>query len=1340
MTWNMQTLRKCTISAALATLIGTLPLACTRSATQTPSFKSSAPSTVPEMGDVSKQTAEQVETKSAGCVSCHTTMDTKTMHVSSAVAIGCTDCHGGDSAVTSPSGAVMGSPTYDDAMNRAHILPKNTKIFKGSGNPPQSGSYANSETWEYIRFVNPGDLRVADLACGTAGCHVNEVANVRKSMMTTGTHLWAAALYNNGAYPIKRANFGESYTRDGEPQRLQTVPPPTEEEIRTKGWMPYLNPLPRWEVAQPSNMLRVFERGGKKLPDGIALITQHSLPGGAATGFESDDEPGRLELKRLSQRGLGTNLRTDPVFIGLQKTRLLDPTLNHTGTNDKPGDYRASGCTACHTLYANDRDPTHSANIAKFGNRGQSQQKDPTIPKDESGHPLEHVFTRAIPSSQCVVCHLHPGTSVTQAYYGYLWWDNEYHADLMYPKEEQNIPVTSLEFSKRIDFNPEEGSVRGLWSDPDFLWDMSNLNEQMKSRLNPTKFADFHGHGWIFRAIYKQDKKGNLLDKEGKIIPADDPEKLAKAVHMKDIHLEKGMHCIDCHFLNDNHGNGKLYGAMRNAVEIDCRDCHGTSSKRPQLKTTGPASPDGGTDLKNMKTPFGKNRFQWRGKKLLQRSNVVEDLEWEITQTVDTVTPGHKNYNEKSAVAKTIQTDGKTWGDPFVGADKLAHDDQNQNCYSCHTSWMTSCYGCHLPMRANFRKPMLHNETKMTRNWTSYCFQTLREDVFMLGRDDTVMGKRVTTMRSACAVYVSSQNANREWIYAQQQTISTEGFSGHAFAPSYAHAVRGKGETRECTDCHISDKDDNNANMAMVLMQGTNAYNYHGRYVYVAEGSAGTEAMVVQEIDEPQAIIGSTLHKWAYPARYKKHTGVSNELTTSYAHSAGSSFNPFSSSEILCVQHRGEYLYTACGTGGVVLYDVANIANKGFGQRITTQEFSPLGMQFSVSTKDARWIASPTTLGVDPTRQRYKENEEGPIHLLYAFLYVADAEEGLIMILAATLLDGDPNNNNVDRTITFNEGGKLTGARFVEIVGNYAYVLTDKALVVVDLSDPLAPKIASELPMQGATRLSVQFRYGFVATNTGLKVIDCTDKANPRLTKAEVPMETGAHSVYVVRTYAYVAAKNKGMAIIDVENPEKPFLVEYFTGGKLKDTRDVKVSINVQSYFAYVADGDNGFHIVQLTSPDYTPGIGGFAVKPTPKWIAHRETNGTCLMVEEGIDRDRAVDESGNQIAVIGRVGSLPLSQEESQRMYLRNGQVWKVNNKAPGKRDAKIDENFIKKGLGEKVKSSKKKKKKKKRGRTKKSSSKAAPSGDKKAEEAKAGDKKAEEKKPTRRRRRRKK
>ena len=94
-------------------------------------------------------------------------------------------------------------------------------------------------------------------------------------------------------------------------------------------------------------------------------------------------------------------------------------------------------------------------------------------------------------------------------------------------------------------------------------------------------------------------------------------------------------------------------------------------------------------------------------------------------------------------------------------------------------------------MSANQKMPMLHNEGETTRNWTAYNFQVLRDDVYMLGIDGTPTGNRIAPVRSACAVVVSSQNANRNWIYQQQQTVSAPGFSGEAFSTYVPHTVRG---------------------------------------------------------------------------------------------------------------------------------------------------------------------------------------------------------------------------------------------------------------------------------------------------------------------------------------------------------------------------------------------------------------------------------------------------------------------------------------------------------------------------------------------------------------------
>src|SRR5678816_2444372 len=87
--------------------------------------------------------------------------------------------------------------------------------------------------------------------------------------------------YNNGAFPFKDAHFGESYGPDGSPQMVLTNPPPSADETRQKGILTSLIPLPRWEITQPGNILRVFERGGelKGLPSDIGSPNAAEVPG-----------------------------------------------------------------------------------------------------------------------------------------------------------------------------------------------------------------------------------------------------------------------------------------------------------------------------------------------------------------------------------------------------------------------------------------------------------------------------------------------------------------------------------------------------------------------------------------------------------------------------------------------------------------------------------------------------------------------------------------------------------------------------------------------------------------------------------------------------------------------------------------------------------------------------------------------------------------------------------------------------------------------------------------------------------------------------------------------------
>jgi hypothetical protein len=1402
------------------------------------------------------RTDEQFKALDASCVGCHrpanfvggSHTDRDSMHTSS-VRLACVDCHGGPARpVVVRMNIEPTDSDYQQLKNRAHVLATvNPELWKSAAKPQNSYTALLKESPDFVRFINPGDLRAARVAC--ASCHAEQVAHVPRSMMAHGAMLWEAATYNNGTFNRKEAIYGEEYAADGQPAELIADPRPTVGQARDRGLLPALFPLPRWEASQPGNILRVFEAGGR-------FSSNMGIPDPGASAGSPDE--------KLSTRGRGTNLSTDPVLIGLQKTRLLDPTLDLLGTNDHPGDYRSGGCTACHVVYANDRSPVHSAFWSGYGNRGESFSIDRTLNPARAGmppttqpyrltpsagtpgegwgggsvfkstsdttpapalsrstgrggntahfpsntepannpsrparggpFPVQHAFVRQMPTSTCIVCHVHPGTNVLNSYLGYMWWDNESDGRFMYPRKQ--VHPTPEQLQQASLHNPENAAVRGLWSDlypemenhagqragPDFLENVTRLNPQ----LQHNQFADFHGHGWVFRAVFKKDRQGQLLDYAGTPVrttaanaadlmrqgvefqqapggPTHPPANVP--VHLKDIHLEKGMQCVDCHFSTDTHGDGNLYGETRNAVTIECVDCHGTVREPAailsyfQQKAAGndaaanallakAFSGNSATALVSLPALLKRNSAIIRQHfseeesidSLVQKATMYTEAEvasdraaegafdltkmpknWTVPQVADTVRSSFSSTTEgprdadlaasrRPAVlppngsglsedryhatlaryAHTVRRN-MTWGaapDPHEGHPdlQLAHSESRMSCYACHSAWNTSCFGCHLPQRANQMMPMLHNEGLITRNYTSYNFQTLRDDIYMLGVDSTVKGHKIVPVRSACAVIVSSQNANRDWVYSQQQTVSAEGFAGTAFSPNFPHTVRAV-ETKQCTDCHVSRAGDNNAVLAQVAMQGTKAVNFIGRYAWVAEGDAGLQAVVVSEREEPQAVIGSRLHELAYPDYFARHNQNADRLTEAYGHGG----------TVLDVQLRGEYLYAACGTSGFIASDVANIDNKNFSQRIMTAPVSSAGQRLWVATKFATSVCSPSTMALSPARSLSKEdraagipgwrpqNEEGriteigsksavrdshrKIHPLYAYLYVTDRDEGLIVIGNAlddkqtgpgvtTLLDGNPENNFLQRAATFNPNGLLNGARHMDLCGTFAYISCDAGVVVLDLDDPLHPRHVATLDqgIRHPRKVAFQFRYGFVVDDAGVQVIDVTFPEQPRLiVNARVPI-TDARDLYVCRTYGYVAAGRDGLIVLDLKRPEYPRIDRQFTAsGRLNDATAVRVGMTNTSLFAYVADGFNGLKVVQLTSPDDTPEFAGFSPRPAPRLIAWFPTPGRAISLSEGLDRDRAVDESGNQLSVFGRRGSRPFTLSEQRRLYFHH-------------------------------------------------------------------------------------
>ncbi len=217
---------------------------------------------------------------------------------------------------------------------------------------------------------------------------------------------------------------------------------------------------------------------------------------------------------------------------------------------------------------------------------------------------------------------------------------------------------------------------------------------------------------------------------------------------------------------------------------------------------------------------------------------------------------------------------------------------------------------------------------------------------------------------------------------------------------------------------------------------------------------------------------------------------------------------------------------------------------------------------------------------------------------------------------------------------------------------------------------PRIRKIVAEIgaPFLNEPRaVAVQFRYAFVVDRDGLKVLDVTHLDKPVPIQPSIRI-ADARNIYVARTYAYISGGKQGMLIFNVEQPEHPLLDQVFdAGGAMNDVNDIKIGMVSAEAFAYVADGKNGLRIVQLLSPMDDPLFSGFSFHPQPRLIATHKTAGPALAISKGIDRDRAVDESGNQLAVFGRRGARPFNLQEMQRFYLRDDKLYTVTDSPPG-------------------------------------------------------------------------
>jgi hypothetical protein len=165
-----------------------------------------------------------------------------------------------------------------------------------------------------------------------------------------------------------------------------------------------------------------------------------------------------------------------------------------------------------------------------------------------------------------------------------------------------------------------------------------------------------------------------------------------------------------------------------------------------------------------------------------------------------------------------------------------------------------------------------------------------------------------------------------------------------------------------------------------------------------------------------------------------------------------------------------------------------------------------------------------------------------------------------------------------------------TGYGSVAVSGQYAYCGWPGGLDVIDLSNPAQPKLVHRYDTSHwfyGLPVSTNFMYKPDAEETWM-VYDVSNPADPQQvggykTIASAHFNTSASRTKVAGTYAYVTDEDATpLQIIDVRNPANPQRVgSYDPIQYAPDVQDVAVS----GTFAYLAAGDDGLQIIDVSNP-----------------------------------------------------------------------------------------------------------------------------------------------------------
>jgi len=562
----------------------------------------------------------------------------------------CTECHGGNPGGDDQAGSHVPAPPQigdREQWERDNYAYFNRLTLTGLDKLPDYQVDGKSYTaLDYLQFINPGDLRIVTKGRACGKCHEAHAEVVSASPLATETGILAGALSAVGIDNAVPAN-AELYQMTAADRAFRSVVD-LDMDSSDFGTVDQLLEFP------------VFSKRNQSSPDAIQGNPAYDVAN-LPSGLTSDN--------RAAFGSALANLLHEQVAFTCG-----DCHLGSAGANNRTGDYRSSGCAACHMPY--------SVN-------GRSTSGDPNIPRDEPYDPddiddpeLPHVrrhlivsHAQTLPSGEkvqgmddytCAGCHQGSNRTVMQYWGIRLDQNQDVRRGVQYPSNPLKWKNTA-----------QDARLFGFEGRPD--------------RGNNREFNGRNANQYLLIEDYDGDNRDDT--------PAD-------------VHYEAGMGCIDCHGSTDLHGGDvnapnakRISSRMEHAVTIQCESCHGGVETYAAIKQgtahDGETSDVGvdsrGNGIKHVVLEEDGHYYLYSrltGKKHF------------IPQTRDTTVDSGKTNPFSGAALYSVKASyamGRDDGNAATGMGPqqpgeprdTCHSD-TMSCASCHASWTNTCMGCHL--------------------------------------------------------------------------------------------------------------------------------------------------------------------------------------------------------------------------------------------------------------------------------------------------------------------------------------------------------------------------------------------------------------------------------------------------------------------------------------------------------------------------------------------------------------------------------------------------------------------------------------------------------------------